>query len=94
MLLLVAIQADLRHPVYDANGSGHGVPGAYRSFGLMGHRKVLRAREAVGDQGRLQRHDRGASLQGFCYVVPDLYAAGSTQRGSLFDGLLTKRLTG
>ncbi len=28
------------------------------------------------------------------YLAPDLYAAGSMQRASLLEGLLTKRLTG
>ena len=93
-LQLAFVEADLSHPADDANGGGDGALGAHGSLRLARHLEVVRAGEAVGDQGGLQRHHRGSLSEGFRYLVPDLYAAGSTQRGSLFDGLLTKRLTG
>ena len=62
--------------------------------GLAGNLEVVRAGEAVGDPGGLERYYRRPSTESLCYLALDLYAAGSIQRGSLLEGLLTKRLTG
>ena len=90
------LQPDLGRTSDDAYRRWQGTFGAHGALRLAGDIKVSGAGQSVGDQGRLERHDGRSISQGLPNVGPDLdaQAAGSMQRSSLLDGLLTKRLTG
>jgi hypothetical protein len=91
---LVLIKPYSGHPADDSHGRWHGAFRAHRALRLVGRLEIVRAGEAVGDQGGLERYYRSPRPESLRYLAPDLYAAGSIQRGSLLEGLLTKRLTG
>ena len=90
---LVLVQPYSGHPADDSHGRGT-APSARTVRSASRATSRLSGLGAVGDQRGLERYYRSPSTESLRYLALDLYAAGSIQRGSLLEGLLTKRLTG
>jgi hypothetical protein len=66
------VQTDPHHAVHHGDRGRHRALGPDGTLDVAGHPEVARPRQAVADDGRLERHDRRALCQRGPHLVGDL----------------------